>query len=75
MQCKLDQLRDAAAAGDWRTALSIAAKFDRLGEHEAAIKRAHEALWHPEWARQLGRDPEACVRNGIEALRARYRLG
>jgi hypothetical protein len=75
MRCKLDKLRDAAAAGDWAGALRIAARFPRLGEHATAITRAHQAMWNPAWSRQLGRDPAADVEAGIEALRERYRLG
>jgi hypothetical protein len=74
MQTKLARLKDAAARGDWAQALRIAAKFPELGEHAAAIKRAHEANHSPEFYRQLGRDPEACVAAGIAALCERYRL-
>ena len=75
MRTKLDALKDAAAVGDWARALRIAARFPVLGEHGAAIKRAHECIEHPGFYRQLGRDPEQAVRDGIAALRERYRLG
>ena len=71
---KLSMLKAAAARGDWNTALAIAAKFPRLGEHAPAIMRAHQAAWHPEFARQLGQDPETLIAVGIKALRARYNL-
>jgi len=44
---KLDILRQRMAAGDWSAALSLAAKFPRLGEHKAAITRAHGAIMNP----------------------------
>lgn len=74
MRTKLSQLRDAAASNDWLEALRIAAKFDRLGAHRCAILRGHQAKWHPEWSRQVGRDPATDIAVGIEALRERYRL-
>lgn len=74
MQTKLDKLKAAAAAGRWDDALSIAARFPRLGEHAAAIKRAHEAMHSPGFYWQIGRDPDKLIQIGIDALKARYRL-
>lgn len=71
-ETKLTKLRTAMAAGDWRRALSIAAKFPRLGAHEQAIRAGHEAMQRPEFQRQLGRDPGTIVAAGIAALRERY---
>lgn len=74
METKLSKLKACAAADDWAGALRIAAKFPRLGDHKPAIVRAHECLVNPAFYRQLGRDPEACVKDGITALRVRYGL-
>lgn len=74
MQTKLSKIRDCAAGNDWAGALRIAAKFHELGAHKADIVRAHECLSNPGFYRQLGRDPDACVRAGIAALKARYRI-
>lgn len=74
MQTKLDILKNAAAAHDWQGALRIAAKFADLGEHKAAIVRAHEAHSNARFAVQLGRDPAADIEAGIQALCARYSL-
>ena len=74
MQTKLSKLKAAAAQGDWAGALRIAAKFPELGEHAATIKRAHEASHSAAFYRQIGRDPDACVQAGIQALRERYSL-
>jgi hypothetical protein len=74
MQTKLSKLKAAAAQGDWAGALRIAAKFSELGEHEAAIKRAHEASHSAAFYRQIGHDPHACIQAGINALRERYGL-
>ena len=69
-----DLLQDAADAGDWTKALAIASKFQELGDHRAAITRAHECITRPDFYKQLGRDPEACIAAGIEALKERYEL-
>jgi hypothetical protein len=69
---KIVILRRHMDAGDWREALRLAAGFGRLGEHKAPITRAWEALQRPGFYRQLGRDPDALVAAGIEALKARY---
>ena len=71
---KLDSLKAAAERNDWRAALAIAARFPDIGDHAAAIKRAHEAAWHPEFARQLGKDPNALIAAGIAALKQRYKI-
>lgn len=76
MQTKLAKLKARAAAGDWAGALSIAAKFPRLGEHAAAIQKAHECLvGGADFYRQCGKDPDALIAAGIEALKTRYKLG
>lgn len=74
MTTKLDRIRACAAAGDWQSALRIAARFPSLGDEKAAIVRAHEAFEHPRFYQQLGRDPAVLIAEGIAALRSRYRL-
>lgn len=74
METKLNQLRAAWAAGDRMGALRIAARFPRLGAEKEAITRAWEASQRPALYRQMGRDPDALVEAGMEALAARYGL-
>lgn len=71
---KLDTLKTAAAAGDWKTAFSIAARFPRLGEHRGAILDAHMAFTNPRFLAQVRRDPAACIEAGKEALRTAYKF-
>ena len=52
---KLDTLKTAAAAGDWQTAFSIAARFPRLGAHRNAILDAHMAFTNPRFLAQVRR--------------------
>ena len=69
---KIRQLRAAMRSGHWEVALRIAARFARLGEHKAAIVRAHEAYTHPRLYRQLGYDIERLKAEGRRALIERY---
>ena len=69
---KIDTLRAFMAAGNWPSALGLAAKFPRLGEHKTAITRAWEAIQRPEFYRAIGKNPDALVNEGIAALKERY---
>lgn len=71
---KLDTLKTAAAAGDWQTAFSIAARFPRLGAHRNAILDAHMAFTNPRFLAQVRRDPAACIEAGKKALRTAYKF-
>lgn len=71
---KLAQLKAAFAAGDTATALRIAAKFPRLGEHAGPITRGWAAYSNPDFYRQIGQDPHTLVAAGLDALRDKYRL-
>ncbi|NGM47967.1 hypothetical protein G5B31_20835, partial [Rhodobacter sp. SGA-6-6] len=55
MTTKLSKLKALAAVGDWQGALRIAARFPSLGDHKAAIVRAHEAFENGHFYRQIGR--------------------
>ena len=74
METKLQTLKNAAAAGDWKTAFSIAARFPRLGAHRNAILDAHTAYTNPRFLAQIGRDVNACIDAGKSALVAAYGL-
>ena len=75
MQTKLDRLKVAAQVGDWPLALRIAVRFSSLGPHAPAITRAHECLaGNDRFYRQIGKDPEALVAAGIEAVRQWFKL-
>jgi hypothetical protein len=72
-----DRIRAALARNDERTALKLACMIgdDGLGQYSAAIHRAHEAAWHPRFARALGDDPQAVIADGIVSLRALLGIG
>lgn len=71
---KLSQLRVLMEAGEWEKAISFAARFPRLGEHRNAILDAKDAIAHPSFMAQLGKDPAAVRAAGIAALRERWPL-
>ena len=74
MKTKLESLKRSAAAGDWRKAVAIAARFPRLGEHRGAILDAHLAYTNPRFLVQIGRDVDECIAAGQSALIVRYGL-
>lgn len=74
MKTKIEQLREAAALGDWRGAIAIAARFPRLGPIRNAVLDAHTAYTNPRFLRQLGRCPDAAIAAGRSALVAAYRI-
>ncbi len=69
---KIDKLAAHMRSGNWQAALSLAAKFPRLGAHADVIRRAHEATHRPAFYRQIGMDPEQLVQAGVAALKERY---
>ena len=68
---KISVLREHMTAGRWAEALSVAARFPDLGEHRAAITRAHGAITNPRFFSQIG-DCGAAIEAGKLALIARY---
>jgi hypothetical protein len=71
---KISNLREAWAAGDKRKALSIAAKFQDLGEHREAILSGWGAVQNPRMYRQIGKDCAALERAAYKAMAERYGL-
>lgn len=69
MQTKLQNLKDAANLQDWQKAISIAAKFPRLGKFRNDILDAHTAYTNPRWAMQFG-DVNTCKSKGISAIQS-----
>ena len=68
---KTDKVRSLIAAGDFKTALRGAKDF-HIGvskEQRSVMRRAYEAIVHPEFYRQIGKNIEECVQAGISVLR------
>ena len=69
---KISQLQALMRAEKWADAIRFAAKFGDLGDERNAILSAKEAVVRPEFMRQLRKDPDAVIAEGICALRRRY---
>lgn len=57
------------AADNWHAALRLAASWP---DAAAEVGKAWEACARPDFQRQLGRDPDKLVADGVAALKARF---
>ena len=60
------------ANGDWRKAISVAARLHRLDKHRVPILDAQGAYTNPRFYQQLGKDPDALIAAGRAALIDRF---
>ena len=74
MKTKLDQIRDAWAAGDRIAALRIASRFGDRSPETQVFKRGWDAHRNPDFYRQIGRDPGAETAAALEAMAAKFKL-
>jgi hypothetical protein len=72
MQTKLSKLKEFMQEGMWGDAILLAAKFGDLGAEKESILKAREGLLRPTFQRQIGRDPNALIDAGVDALTRRY---
>ena len=69
---KLEQAKQAYTVSK-ETALKMVAKFPQLGKEKDAIKLAVDCLNNPAFYRQLGKNVEQCITDGIRAMETKYR--
>ena len=72
MKTKSQKIRDALAAGDRIAALRIAAHFHDRSANTLAYKRGFDACNHPDFYRQLGRDPRKTADRAIALLKKNF---
>lgn len=72
MEKKIDELARLMKKGDWEAAIKFAAKFPRLGKERNSILTASSALLSPAFYQSMGKDVDALVQNGIDALKTKY---
>ena len=72
--CKTDQIRAAWATGDRIGALRIAAQFFDRSEVTIALKRGLDAFNHPDFYRQIGKEPQELVTAALALLQKRFDL-
>lgn len=70
---KQSQALAAFAAGDRKTAFKIASTFVRTFPKPelAVMKDGYEAFLYPDFFRQLGRDPAACIEKAAALFQSR----
>ena len=71
---KSDIVRRLVATGDYKKALGIVKSF-RLGilsEESEKMKRAYECMTFPGFYRQIGKDPDIEIAEGIRILKSLY---
>lgn len=74
MMKKVDIVRGAVNAGEWKKALRIAKDF-RINVTKAqrdAMSRAYECMIHPEFYRQIGTDIPGAIAKGKEVVSCLY---
>lgn len=74
MRSKLDQVREAWAAGDKIAALRIASRFFDRSEDTKTFQRGWDAHKNPDFFRQIGKDPDALVSAALDALERKFKL-
>lgn len=61
MQPKTERIRAALDRGDWLSALRLASRFHDRSSETLTFKRGFDAYQHPDFYRQLGKDPEVLI--------------
>jgi hypothetical protein len=74
MCSKTDQIRDAWLAGDQISALRIAAQFFDRSDSTKAFQRGMNAYNHPQFYRQLGKEPQEVMTAALALLAKRFDL-
>lgn len=72
MESKADRIRTALADGDWLSALRTGAHFYDRSTDTILFKRGFDAYQHPEFYRQLGKDPDKMVEAAMTRMHARF---
>jgi hypothetical protein len=73
VETKSEQIRRALSAGDHFTALRIASRFHDRSSDTMIFKRGFDAYQHPDFYRQIGRDPEQLTATALAVLEIRFR--
>jgi hypothetical protein len=74
MDCKVDKIRAAWAAGDQIGALRIAARFFDRSAATLTFKRGMDAHNNPSFYQQLGKSPDQLTASALVLLAKKFRL-
>jgi hypothetical protein len=72
MQSKTERIKTALDRDDWLSALRVASRFHDRSADTLTFKRGFDAYQHPDFYRQLGKDPDKFINAAIERLQARF---
>ena len=72
--CKTDQIRAAWFRGDRIGALRIAAQFFDRSTATKTFQRGMNAYNHPQFYRQLGKEPQGLTKAALALLQNRFDL-
>ena len=72
METKLSILLRHVSLKEYEKAISLAAKFKRLGKEKDAIILAHGCITRPDFFKQIGYDIDDAIQRGINALINKY---
>jgi hypothetical protein len=72
MKNKSQKIRDALASGDTIAALRIAAHFHDRSASTLTYKRGLDAFNHPDFCRQIGKDPQQMTATAVLLLQANF---
>jgi hypothetical protein len=74
VDCKVDKIRKAWAAGDQIGALRIAARFFDRSAATVTFKRGMDAHNNPSFYQQLGKSPDQLTANALNLLATKFKL-
>jgi hypothetical protein len=69
---KTGRIKKALADGDRLTALRIASRFHDRSTETMMFKRGFDAHQHPDFYRQIGKEPAELISKAVRRLRARF---
>jgi hypothetical protein len=72
--CKTDQIRAAWGNGDRIGALRIAAQFFDRSDTTKTFQRGIDAHHHPQFYRQIGKEPQELITAALDLLAKRFDL-
>jgi hypothetical protein len=74
MRSKTEQIRTAWATGDRLGALRIAAQFFDRSAATKTFQRGIDAHHHPQFYRQIGKEPQELITAALDLLAKRFDL-
>ena len=71
-EAKIKKLLMHMHVGEWDQAIRIAASLPDLGKERDVIKNAHGAIINPDFYKQIGKNIDEMIQNGIDGIKRKY---